>query len=142
MNLDHINKIWSRFSAVKQTELKHKERTINNAIQSNYLINYTDELATFTFIGMLSKSSQGHITDKTSIIVEFNNRLNIQNFEIHKTNEINSEFERRLLNQLDKFNGHNITLKDEFIRIDTEHIFSSIDEFEQVTDLIFTLKKD
>jgi hypothetical protein len=141
MNLDHITKIWNDFSKLKEVELKHKERTIQDSTQSNYLINYTDEVATFSFIGMLSKSNKGENTDKTSVIVEYKNRLSIPNFEFIKSTDCGSDFEKNILKLINQFNGNSITLRDEFIRIDTEHIFSSINEFELVTDLISELKK-
>jgi len=148
MNLDKVNKVWNEFSKLNNIDLKYKERSLLHVIQSHYLINYTNEVATFSFIGILSKSTEGHNTDKTSIIVEYKNRLDINNFELENTSEIKhtfsngntTSFEKSLLKNLKKINGNSITLKDNFIRIDTEHIFSTIDEFEHVTDLISKLK--
>lgn len=148
MNRNKVDKVWNEFSKLNNIDLKYKERSLRDVIQSNYLINYTNELATFSFIGILSKSTDGNSTDKTSIIVEYENRLNIDNFELKNTNEIKSlinkdettGFEKSLLKKLEKFNGNSITLKDNFIRIDAGHIFSSIEEFEHVSDLILKLK--
>ena len=148
MNLNKVNKVWNEFSKLKNIELKYKERKLPHVIQSHYLINYTNEVATFSFIGILLKSTEGHNTDKTSIIVEYKNRLDINNFEFENTSKINTgfsndkttEFEKSILKKLKKFNGNSITLKDNFIRIDADHIFSTIDEFEHVTDLISKLK--
>jgi len=148
MNLNKVDKAWNEFSKFNNIDLKYKERSLGDVVQSNYLINYTNEVATFSFIGMLSKSTEGKNTDKTSIIVEYENRLSINNFELENTNQTKSlfsedkttEFEKSILKNLKKFNGNNITLKDNFIRIDTDHIFSTIDEFEFVEDLISKLK--
>ena len=133
---------------LKNIDLKYKERKLLHVIESHYLINYTNEVATFSFIGILWKSTEGQNTDKTSIIVEYKNRLDINNFELENSSKIKSifsknkitEFEKSILKKLKKFNGNSITLKDNFIRIDADHIFSTIDEFEYVTDLISTLK--
>ena len=148
MNRNKVDKIWNAFSKLNNIDLKYRERRLPNLIQSNYLINYTNELATFSFIGILSKLTEGNSTDKTSIIVEYENRLDIDNFELKNTSEIKSlinkdettDFEKSLLKKLEKFNGNSITLKDNFIRIDAGHIFSSIEEFEHVTDLISKLR--
>ncbi len=148
MNLNKVNKVWNEFSKLKNIELKYNERKLPHVIQSHYLINYTNEVATFSFIGILLKSTEGHNTDKTSIIVEYKNRLDINNFELENTSKIKSifsknkitEFEKSILKKLKKFNGNSITLKDNFIRIDADHIFSTIDEFEHVTNLISKLK--
>ena len=97
---------------------------------------------------VLSKSAEGHITDKTAIIVEYINRLDINNFELKNTSKIKSllskdittDFEKHILKKLKTFKGNSITLKGNFIRIDTNDIFSTIDEFEHVVDLISKLK--
>ena len=149
MNKNKVDTVWNEFSKLNNIELKHKERTLNNVTQTNYLINYTNEVATFSFIGMVSKSTEGNNTDKTSIIVEYQNRLDIENFEIKNTsntkdlpsNDITTDIKKRILKMLQPFNGNSFTLRDNFIRIDTDHIFSTIDEFEQVTDLIVKLKQ-
>ena len=65
MNLNKIDKTWNEFSKLKNIELKFKERNQDNVIQSHYLINYTNAIATFSFIGMLWKSTEGKSTDKT-----------------------------------------------------------------------------
>jgi len=148
MNRNKVNKVWNEFSKLNNIDLKYKERSLRDMIQSNYLINYTNEVATFSFIGILSKSIEGNNTDKTSIIVEYKNRLDINNFDLKNTNKIKSlfskdkatDFEKNLLKKLKLFKGNNITLKDNFIRIDTDHIFSTIDDFEHVTDLVSKLK--
>jgi len=148
MNRNKVNKVWNEFSKLNNIDLKYKERSLRDMIQSNYLINYTNEVATFSFIGILSKSTEGNNTDKTSIIVEYKNRLDINNFDLKNTNKIKSlfskdkatDFEKNLLKKLKLFKGNNITLKDNFIRIDTDHIFSTIDDFEHVTDLVSKLK--
>ncbi|MCH7524075.1 MAG: hypothetical protein IIC74_03445 [Bacteroidetes bacterium] len=148
MNWNKVDKVWNEFSKLKNIDLKYKERNLLNVIQSLYLINYTNEVATFSFIGILWKSTEGHNTNKTSIIVEYENRLDINNFEFENSSKIKSifsknkitEFEKNILKKLKKFNGNSITLKDNFIRIDADHIFSTIDEFEHVTDLISKLK--
>jgi len=148
MNSNKIDKTWNEFSNLKNMELKYKERNQGNVIQSHYLINYTNEVATFSFIGILWKSTEGLNTDKTSIIVELNNKLEINNFELETTSKLKSffsvdkttRFKKRVLRNLKKFNGKSITLKDNFIRIDTDHIFSTIGEFNHVTDLISKIK--
>jgi len=148
MNRNKVDKVWNEFSKLNNIDLKYKERSLLDVIQSNYLINYTNEVATFSFIGILSKSTEGNSTDKTSIIVEYENRLDIDNFELKNTSEIKNlinkdkttGFEKSLLKKLEIFNGNSITLKDNFIRIDAGHIFSSIEEFEHVADLISKLK--
>jgi len=148
MNWNKVDKVWNEFSKLNNIDLKYKERSLSDVVQSNYLINYTNEVATFSFIGILSKSNEGNNTDKTSIIVEYKNRLGINNFELENTRKIKSlfskhkttEFEKNLLRKLKKFNGDSITLKDNFIRIDAGHIFSTINEFEHVADLISNLK--
>ena len=149
MNKNKVDNVWNEFSKLNNIELKHKERTLNNVIQTNYLINYTNEVATFSFIGMVSKSVEVNDTDKTSIIVEYKNRLDIENFELKDTSNTKdlpsidktTDIEKRILKMLKPFNGNSFTLRDNFIRIDTDHIFSTIDEFEHVTDLILKLKK-
>lgn len=148
MNRNKVDKVWNEFSKLKNIDLKYKERNLLHVIQSHYLINYTNEVATFSFIGILWKSTEGHNTDKTTIIVEYKNRLDINNFELENSSKIKSifsknkitEFEKSILKKLKKFNGNSITLKDNFIRIDADHIFSTIDEFEHVADLISKLK--
>jgi len=141
MNWNKVDEIWNEFSKLNNIDLKYKERSLPHVIQSTYLINYTNEVATFSFIGIVSKSAEGNDTDKTSIIVEYNNRLGIENFELKNTNKDNkTDFEKRILKKLKTFKGNSITLKDNFIRIDTDHIFSTIDEFELVTDLVLKLK--
>lgn len=147
MNLDTINEVWNEFSNLKNTELIRKERKHGDTVQSHYLINYTDEIATFSFIGMLWTSSDKKSTDKTSIIIEFDDRLTQNNFELKITNENNissddktTDFEKSILESLKKINGNSFTLRDTFIRIDTNHIFSNIDEFKDVIDLIVNIK--
>ena len=148
MNSNKVNKTWNEFSTLKNIELKYKERNQGNVIQSHYLINYTNEAATFSFIGILTKSTDGSTTDKTSIIVEFENRLKMKNFEFQPLSKSQSsiskgkttEFEISVLESLENFNGNSITLKDNFIKIDTDHIFSSIEEFELVSELISKIK--
>ncbi len=148
MNRNKIDKTWNTFSKLKNIELKYKERNQGNVIQSHYLINYTNEVATFSFIGILWKSAEGLNTDKTSIIVEFKNRLAINNFELETTSKLKqissidntTEFEKSILKDLKKFDGNSMTLKDNFIRIDAGHIFSDIKEFKLVTDLISKIK--
>lgn len=148
MNRNKVDKTWNEFSKLKNIELKFKERKQLNVIQSHYLINFTNEIATFSFIGILWKSTEGQTTDNTSIIAEYKNRLDINNFELETTNKLSSffsidnvtDFEKMILKDLKKFNGNSITLKDNFIRIDTNHIFSTVDEFEDVTDLISKIK--
>lgn len=148
MNLTIIAKTWNAFSILKNIELIHKERTVQNVVQSHYLINYTDKVATFSFIGMLWKSTEGKNTDKTSIIIEFEHRLDLNNFEFKRSTkeknisseEKTNEFEKDILENLKKIKGNSITLKDNFIRIDTDHIFSTIDDFNYVTDLILKIK--
>jgi len=148
MNWNKIDAVWNEISKLNNVELKYKERSINQVTQSHYLINYTNEIAIFSFIGILSKSAEGQNTDKTSIIVEYKNRLDINKFELKNIreeknmlpNDNTTEFEKRILKMLNKFNGNSITLKDHFIRIDTDNIFSTKDDFENVTDLIYKLK--
>ena len=148
MDSNKVNKTWNEYATLKNIELKYKERNQGNIIQSHYLINYTNEIATFSFIGILSKSTDGITTDKTSIIVEFENRLNINNFEFQTVNKLQSnlskdkttELETSVLENIEKFNGNSITLKDNFIKIDADHIFSSIEEFEDVSELISKIK--
>jgi len=147
MDLNKVDEIWNGFSKSQNIELKYKERKIGGTIQSHYLINYTNEIATYSFIGILSRSDDGHNTDKTSIIVEFENRLDIDNFEFKITDNIKNnsddhkiEFEKNILKSIEKFKGKSITLKDNFIKIDTDHIFSNIDEFENIIELISEIK--
>ena len=149
INWNKEDNVWNEFSKLNNIDLKYKERTLNNVIQTNYLINYTNEIATFSFIGMVSKSAEGNNTDKTSIIVEYKNRLNIENFEIKNasntkdlpSNDNSTDIKKRILKMLQPFKGNSFTLRDNFIRIDTDRIFSTIDEFEHVTDLIVKLKQ-
>ncbi|MBN4058108.1 hypothetical protein JYT34_01575, partial [Olleya sp. AH-315-K02] len=75
MNRNKVDKVWNEFSKLKNIDLKYKERNLLHVIESHYLINYTNEVATFSFIGILWKSTEGQNTDKTSIIVEYKNRL-------------------------------------------------------------------
>lgn len=148
MNLKKTDKTWNDFSKLQNIELKFKERNQGNITQSHYLINYTNDIATFSFIGILWKSTEGPNTDKTSIIVEFENRLAINNFELKSSSKKKSffsrdktpKFEKDILKSLKKFGGNTMTLKDNFIRIDTDHIFSTIEEFNHVLDLISKLK--
>ncbi len=108
------------------------------------LINYTNEIASFSFTGIIWKSNESKNTDKTSIIIEFEDRLNINNFELKNISDLPiedvPEFEKNLIKTLISFEANNIALKDNFIRIDTNYIFSTIQEFEDVTDLISRLK--
>jgi len=148
MDLNNVNEIWNEFSKSQNIELKYKERNLGEVIQSHYLINYTNKVATYSFIGILCKSNEGPDTNKTSIIVEFENRLTIDNFEFKITDSINNvnsnehkiEFEKNILKSIQKFNGKSITMKDNFIKIDTDHIFSNLDEFEHVTNLVSKIK--
>ena len=82
MNWNKLDKTWNEFSKLKNLELKYKERNQRDVIQSYYLINQTNEVATFSFIGILWKPTEGQNTDKRTIIVEFKNRLDINNFEL------------------------------------------------------------
>lgn len=143
MNLNKIEETWNAYSKLKNIELKFKERNQGNLIQSHYLINYTNEIATFSFIGILWKSSEGQDTDKTSIIVEFNNRLAINNFDIKTSDhskEVLTEFENSILKDLEGFDANSITLKDNFIRLDTNHIFSTMENFNLVEGLVLRIK--
>ena len=148
MNLKKIDKTWKAFSNLQNIELQFKERQQGNVTQSHYLINYTNTIATFSFIGMLRQSSEGPNTDKTSIIVEFENRLAINNFELKPSIKKKSffsrdktpKFKKNILKSLKKFGGNSITLKDNFIRIDTDYIFSTIEDFNHVSDLISDIK--
>ena len=148
MNIERIEKTWIEYSKLNKIELKFKERNQGNVIQSHYLINYTNELASFMFIGILWKATEGKNTDKTSIIVEFKNRLEMNNFDFKIADkqekkisaDETSEFEKSVLKNLQKFNGNSITLKDNFIRIDTDHLFSTLEEFEYATELVSMLK--
>ena len=143
MYLDKIEETWNAYSKLKNIELKFKERNQGNVIQSHYLINYSNEIATFSFIGILWKSSEGQNTDKTSIIVEFNKRLAINNFDIKTGNNLKeelTEFEKSILKDLEAIGANSITLKDNFIRLDTEHIFSTIEDFNLVEGLVLKIK--
>ena len=143
MNLNKIEETWNAYSKLKNIDLKFKERNQGNVIQSHYLINYSNEIATFSFIGIIWKSAEGQNTDKTSIIVEFNNRLALNNFELKTGNNLKEEltvFENGILKDLKEFDANNITLKDNFIRIDTDHIFSSIEEFKLVEGITLKIK--
>tara|TARA_R110001606_G_scaffold135548_2_gene272663 strand:+ start:6882 stop:7325 length:444 start_codon:yes stop_codon:yes gene_type:complete len=144
MNLDTVDKIWNEFSTLKNTELKYKERKQGTVTQALYLINYTDNLATFSFIGILMKSADGKNSNKTSIIIEFENRLSIDNFDFKSSKNLseldNSSFEEKILAQIKKIGGNSITLKDNFIRLDTDAIFSSLGDFHFVVDLVLELK--
>tara|TARA_R110002051_G_scaffold323467_1_gene417185 strand:+ start:723 stop:1166 length:444 start_codon:yes stop_codon:yes gene_type:complete len=144
MNLDTVDKIWNEFSTLKNTELKYRERKQGTVTQAHYLINYTDNLATFSFIGILMKSADGKNSNKTSIIIEFENRLSIDNFDFKSSKNLseidNSSFEKKILAQIKKIGGNSITLKDNFIRLDTDAIFSSLDDFYFVVDLVLELK--
>lgn len=148
MNWNKIDKTWNAFSKLNGVELIYKERNQGKVIQSHYLISYTDTVATFSFIGIILKSTEGQNTYKTSIIVEFQNRLDINNFELETTSKLKStfpsdkttEFQKSILKNLEKFDGNSITLKNNFIRIDADHIFSTIDEFKHVTELISKIK--
>ena len=143
MYLDKIEETWNAYSRLKNIELKFKERNQGNVIQSHYLINYSNEIATFSFIGILWKSSEGQNTDKTSIIVEFNKRLAINNFDIKTGNNLKEEltvFEKSILKDLEAIGANSITLKDNFIRLDTEHIFSTIEDFNLVEGLVLKIK--
>lgn len=144
MNLDIVNKVWNEYSTLKSTELKYNERKQGTVTQAHYVINYTDEIATFSFIGILMKAAEGKNTDKTSIIIEFENRLAIDNFEFKESNissEVdNTSFEKKILEEIKKIGGNSITLKDNFIRLDTDAIFSSLDAFQFVVDLTLELK--
>tara|TARA_R110002049_G_scaffold158389_1_gene323295 strand:- start:201 stop:644 length:444 start_codon:yes stop_codon:yes gene_type:complete len=144
MNLDTVDKIWNEFSTLKNTELKYKERKQGTVTQAHYLINYTDNLATFSFIGILMKSADGKNSNKTSIIIEFENRLSIDNFDFNSSKNLseldNSSFEKKILAQIKKIGGNSITLKDNFIRLDTDTIFSSLDDFHFVVDLVLEIK--
>ena len=148
MNSTKIEKTWNAFSKLNNIELKYKERNQGKVIQSHYLINYTNTVATFSFIGIILKSTEGQNTYKTSIIVEFQNRPDIDNFQLETNSKLkpvfpgdnSTEFQKNILKNLKKFDGNSITLKDNFIRIDADHIFSTIDEFKHVTDLISRIK--
>lgn len=145
MNLDKVSNVWNEFSTLKNTELKYNERKQGAVTQAHYVINYTDELATFSFIGILIKAAEGKNTDKTSIIIEFENRLAIDNFDF-KASSISSEvnntsFEKQILEEIKKIGGNSITLKDNFIRLDTDAIFSSLDAFQFVVDLVLEMKE-
>ena len=148
MNWNKIDKTWNEFSKLNNIELKYKERNQGKIIQSHYLINYTNEVATFSFIGIILKPIEGQNTYKTSVIVEFKNRLDIDNFELETNsklkgvlrNDKTTEFEKSILKNLKKFDGNSITLIDNFIRIDADHIFSTLDEFKHVTDLTSKIK--
>ena len=148
MNLKKINKTWNAFSKLQNIELKFKERNQGNVTQSHYLINYTNDIATFSFIGILWKSEKGPNTDKTSIIVEFENRLDLNNFELESTSKLKrilsrnktTPFEKSISRHLNKFRGKSIALKDNFIRIDADHIFSTIEGFKHVEGLISMIK--
>lgn len=143
MNLNKIEETWNAYSKLKNIELKFKERNQGNVIQSHYLINYTNEIATFSFIGILWKSAEGQNTDKTSIILEFNNRLVISNFEIKTENNLKGEltvFENSIIKDMEALDANSITLKDNFIRLDTNHIFSTMEDFNLVEDLVLKIK--
>ncbi|WP_026777589.1 hypothetical protein [Polaribacter sp. Hel_I_88] len=144
MNLNTIDKVWNEFSILKKTVLKYNERKQGALTQAHYVINYTDELATYSFIGILIKSADGKNTNKTSIIIEFENRLAIDNFDFKASNissEVdNSSFEIKILAQINNVGGNSITLKDNFIRLDTDAIFSSLDDFYFVVDLVKEFK--
>ena len=110
MNWNKLDKTWNESSKLKNLELKYKERNQGDVIQSHYLINQTNEVATFSFIGILWKSIEGQNTDKRTIIVEFKNRLDINNFELEITSEQKSilsedkttEFKKSILKDLKK----------------------------------------
>jgi hypothetical protein len=141
MKTNTIEETWNAFSKLKNTELKYKERKQGDVTQAHYLINYSTEVATFSFIGIVFKSNEvSKNSDKTSIIIEFKNPLAITNFDIKINLEVSqnetSEFEKSLLNSLKIFNGNSITLNNPFIRIDTDCIFSTVESFEQVESLV------
>lgn len=148
MDLNKVEKVWNEFSEINNAEFEYKERELFDVIQSNYIINYTNELAIFSFIGMLSKSTKGNNTNKTSIIIEYLDKLDVDNFEFQNSGKLESLFvvgettdlEKNILKSLNKFNGRSITLKNNFVRIDTNTIFSTLDEFQYVLDLTSTLK--
>ncbi len=149
MDKNKIEKIWNEFSKSKNIEFDYKERNLSGTIQSRYLVIYSTEIAIYNFIGMLSTTADGQMTDKTSIIIEYKSRLDVNDFEYTNINKEEnalskneaSEFEQNILKKLEKFNGNSIELKNSFIRIDANHIFSTLDQFEQIIDLATQIKE-
>lgn len=58
------------------------------------MFNYTDDIAIYSFIGILIKSKYGISTDKTSIVVEFLDRLSLDNFELEVKSKLKSFFSK------------------------------------------------
>jgi hypothetical protein len=69
-------------------------------------------------------------------------RLTIDDFELEVKSKLkslfsnSSELEKNISKSLRKCKGKNFTFKENFIRIDADHTFSSQEEFEVVTDLV------
>ena len=146
MDSKKVDSVWNEFADLKNVELKFQERNRNQIQQSNYLVNYTDDIAIYSFIGILTKSDDGTSSDKTSIIIEFLARLAIDNFELEVKSKFKSFFsssndlEKIISKSLRKLNGKNFTFKENFIRIDVDYIFSSKEAFEIITDLVSKIK--
>ena len=141
MDLSKITTVWTDYAKHLKIELIHKERTVNDVTQTQYAINYTNATEFFSWIAFSQQSAEKN-TGITSVIIELKDKLNLDNFKIETTTPIEnpSEFEIKILDALKTFKGTAISQNNTFLKIDTQHIFDTKEEFEAVKNLLAELK--
>lgn len=140
----NIQQVWDEFSKQKNIQLKSKDRTQAGTTQTHFLVNYTNEIATISFIGMLSETHKEKSFGTTTILLEFNEWLNMKDFELTREKSFiksltwvtKSAFDKQLLTVLKLINGTSISLKDNIVRLDIKHIFKSKGEFAKIEELV------
>lgn len=139
MSLENIKSIWTAFAKDNNIELINKQRTINNVIQTQFAINYNTPTAFFSWIAF-NQQSDKKSTGITSIIIELKDKLDRANFKLDSTTEKKTEFDSKIINLLQQFKGQSISLNNHFIKIDCQHIFNNLQEFNAVINLLHELK--
>lgn len=148
MNWNELDKNWKKFAKKQNVELVYIEQNFFNAIRCEYLIN----IATYSYktkiIGTLWKSQDGHNRNDTRIYTKYNNRDSTQTLDIDNS-IIKSLFAKKTIKAKEDniyqnfktLDGRELNLDKNLLRLELNKIISKDSEFEQILEIINTIKK-
>lgn len=148
MNWNELDKNWKKFAKKQNVELVYIEQNFFNAIRCEYIIN----IATYSYktkiIGTLWKSQDGHNRNDTRIYTKYNNRDSTQTLDIDNS-IIKSLFAKKTIKaeedniyqNFKTLDGRKLNLDKNLLRLELNKIISKDSEFEQILEIINTIKK-
>jgi hypothetical protein len=148
VNWNELDKNWKKFAKKQNVELVYIEQNFFNAIRCEYLIN----IATYSYktkiIGTLWKSQDGHNRNDTRIYTKYNNRDSTQTLDIDNS-IIKSLFAKKTIKAKEDniyqnfktLDGRELNLDKNLLRLELNKIISKDSEFEQILEIINTIKK-